>query len=73
MSHGPNYDDRFANRTKFVFGGEAIPERTLRDDFAIAALQGILAATVHNLGTDSAPLVAPLAYVYADRMMEARK
>ena len=46
-----------------------VPRATLRDQFAMAAMQGMLANT-ENMAFDS---VAPLAYQYADAMMEARK
>jgi hypothetical protein len=44
------------------------PYKTLRDEFAMAALQGMLARE-----SDLARNVARYAYEYADAMMEARK
>lgn len=58
-------------------GGHAFPQpsdvmgrgMSLRDYFAAAAMQGILAARIKS---DEAPHVAPLAYQYADAMIAER-
>lgn len=58
----------------------AVNTPTLRDQFAIAALQGMLAAIdddiqinpeYHGLSTEQA--ITAQCYVFADAMMEARK
>jgi hypothetical protein len=53
-------------------GKETLPEETLtlRDRFAVAALQGMLADTACDPETTDA---AHIAYSYADAMLEARK
>jgi hypothetical protein len=58
-----------ANNFQNCTVGTYAPEtKTLRDDFAMAALQGMLAAEC-----DLARNIARCAYEYADAMMEARK
>ena len=55
-----------------VYVSDTLPDapetKTLRDEFAMAALQGMLAAEC-----DLARNIARCAYEYADAMMEARK
>ena len=46
-----------------------LPPKTLRDEFAMAALTGLLASDVQ----DGAAVFAKLSYVLADAMLEARK
>lgn len=51
------------------------PPKTLRDEFAMAALQGAWAANQLEGGTDSFrwPELAKRCYAAADEMMKARK
>lgn len=55
---------------------EAVDDKlpSLRDQFAMAALQGILSGR-YNFQTETFPLeeVTTAAYAYADVMLEARK
>jgi hypothetical protein len=53
--------------------------KTLRDEMAMAALSGLLAATTsenimadHRRGLDTAALTADAAYRFADAMLKAR-
>jgi hypothetical protein len=62
-------DDRVAELLIHYF--ETAPERpTLRDQFAMAALPGVMAG--YGMGFDDAAISAA-AYVIADAMLEARK
>ena len=47
------------------------PQKTLRDEFAMAALAGMMANPMWD--DDDTPDIAGCAYVLADAMLEARK
>jgi len=51
--------------------GELAPDKTLRDEFAMAALTGLLAGAYSESPSDK--ITALAAYKLADAMMEARE
>lgn len=49
----------------------AYPGMSMRDEFAKAAMQGMLAADI-QCGPEEVPVIASSAYVMADAMLKAR-
>ena len=68
---------KFVNLDSFFAGPQRIevmePMATLRDQFAMAALSGMLADPAMQVGGDNDRKTAQLSYGIADAMMEARK